>query len=275
MRRASVVLAAAASLAGAAASAQEAAPTRPRLFGTRILRLDSVAVGLRSAHAWRGFFLGDTPVGGAADLTLWHIDGVQDRHALTARAAADVPLTDRDGGHADHYQVGGGYRFRLDTEQGELHVGAVARIFAGEVETQATSEVAASVQRRFDVPLTELRPLFGVRLARDFQRLDVTYVEPHATLDFGLPPKDDGAYSIGGAVRADEPVERPPGAVGRVGGLRAPRDVARAVGLVRPRVDPRRPAARGARRGALVVAGGPRPEPLPGRAAGRRPAVRR
>jgi hypothetical protein len=132
------------------------------------------------------------------DLTLWHIDGVQDRHALTARAAADVPLADRDGGYSEQYQVGGGYRFRLDTEQGELHLGAVTRLFRGPLGTDATSEVAAAVQRRFDVPLTELRPLFGVRLARDVQRLDVTYVEPHATLDFGLPPKDDGAYSIGG-----------------------------------------------------------------------------
>jgi hypothetical protein len=72
------------------------------------------------------------------------------------------------------------------------------RQFGGQPGDRFTPELAALVQRRFDVPLTELRPILAVEAARDLRRFDATWLAPTATLDFGLPPLGNGAQSFGG-----------------------------------------------------------------------------
>jgi hypothetical protein len=167
----------------------------------RYLRVDSLALRARSGHVWRGLDLGRVPLGAALDLSLWRIDGVRDRHALTGRLAADVPLVDRgDARRTDLFESAVGYRYRLDTEQGELHVGAVGRQFAGQPGERFSPEVAAAVQRRVDVPLTELRPIVALSAARDLRRFEATWLAPSATLDFGLPPVRNGTESYGGRI---------------------------------------------------------------------------
>jgi hypothetical protein len=216
---AAAVVASLAALGPDAAAAQEpeapaGGPVRGGL-GLRYLALDSVTVRLRTRSLWRGFDLGRAPLGGAVDVDLWRIDGIRDRHALTARVAGDVPLAARDRpARTDLFEAGAGYRYRLDTEQGEATVGVVGRRFAGQPGRQFSPELAAAVQRRVDVPVTELRPLLTARVARDLRRFDATYFGPSAMLDAGLPSAN-GAVSVGGRLVAgttwsDYPKRRAP-----------------------------------------------------------------
>ena len=175
--------------AAAAASARAFGP-----FGPRFLDVDSITVGLGTRGVWRGYDLGAVPLSAGIDLALWRIDGVQDRHTLIAGAEAVAPLGDDEGALFD---LGGGYRYRLDTEDGELRLGAVARAFTYADASDWTSELAAALQRRVDVPWTELRPLLALVAARDLDRFDATYLEPRASLDVGIP-RDDNAWSVGG-----------------------------------------------------------------------------
>lgn len=167
-------------------------------FGPRWLDVDSITVGLASRSLWRGLDLGRLPLSAAIDLALWRIDGVQDRHTVIAGAEAVAPLGGRDD-DAALFDLGGGYRYRLDTEDGELRLGAVARAFTWRDTSDWTSELAAAVQHRVDVPWTELRPLLALVVARDLDRFAATYLEPRASIDVGIP-RDDGAWSVGGRV---------------------------------------------------------------------------
>ena len=189
----------AAMLLAAGGPAVHAPAAAADLFGPSYLDLDSVEVSARTASMWRGLDLGRFPIGGAIDLALWRIDGVQDRHTIVARGAAELPLGSRDRpSRADLFELGGGYRYRLDTDGGEANVGFLTRLFGDESETRSSNELAASIQHRVDAPQTELRPMLGVRVARDVQRFDATWVEPFAVLDFGLPPQENNAWSVGG-----------------------------------------------------------------------------
>ena len=180
--------------AHAAATASGARAFGP--FGPRWLDVDSITVGLASRSVWRGYDLGAVPLSAAIDLALWRIDGVQDRHTLIAGAEAVVPLGSRDD-DAALFDLAGGYRYRLDTEDGELRLGAVARAFTPRDTSDWTSELTAAIQHRVDVPWTELRPLLAFVAARDLDRFEATYLEPRASIDVGIP-RDDGAWSVGG-----------------------------------------------------------------------------
>ena len=166
-------------------------------LGQRFLHVDSIETGLRSKSIWRGLELGSLTLMGALNLALWRIDGVRDRHALAARVSADAPVTNRSGDlRTDLVQLGGGYRYRLDTEQGEANVQLVTRSFAKAEDSRHSSEISATIRRRFDAPLTELRPLLSVEIARELDELDATYVEPGVALDVGLS-RDNNAFSVG------------------------------------------------------------------------------
>jgi hypothetical protein len=179
---------------------QAFASAQSQRLGPRFLHIDSIEVGFRSMSIWRGMKLGSHAVGGALDLALWRIDGVQDRHALVAGASADFPLEDRSGdSRRDHAEIGGGYRYRLDTEQGEVKLRFVTLTFAGVEDTRHSQEIFGEIRRRIDAPLTELRPLVSVAVARDLDEFNATYVEPEVSLDLGLP-RGNNAFSFGGRV---------------------------------------------------------------------------
>ena len=185
----------------AVASPATAAP-RARFgpFGPRWLDLDSITVGVASRALWRGVDHGSAPLLFAVDLALWRLDGVQDRHTLTGSADGSFPLAARDARlrRVDRVDLGGGYRYRIDTEDGEARVALVARRLVNFFEDVWTSEINGAVQRRIDAPWTELRPLVGVFVARGLDdRFEQTYVEPSAAIDAGIP-RDDGAWSVGG-----------------------------------------------------------------------------
>lgn len=176
---------------------QSLASAQSQRLGQRFLHVDSIEIGFRSMSIWRGMKLGSYAVVGALDVALWRIDGVQDRHVLVARVSADVPLKDRSSdSRTDQLEIGGGYRYRLDTEQGEAKVRFVTRSFAKVEGSRHSQEIIAEIRRRIDAPLTELRPLVSVAVARDLDEFDATYVEPEVSLDLGLP-RSNNAFSIG------------------------------------------------------------------------------
>ena len=177
----------------------------PRSFpGPAFLHRDSLEAALRSSDVWRGIPLGSLPVSAAASYALWRIDGVQDRHAITARAAAVIPLRRRSAADRfDVYALDAGYRYRLDTQQGEADVGYVARSFRGATMARVSHEVGATIQRRVGIgAISEIRPLVGLQVAHDFADLDGTYVEPRFIFDVGLPPANNGATSMGARIEA-------------------------------------------------------------------------
>ncbi len=166
--------------------------------GPRFLDLDSLEAGLRSRSVWRGRYLGSLPAFAALHMSLWRIDGVQDRHALVGRLSGELPLADRDdASRADLFQGGAEYRYRLDTQEGEAGFGVAGRLLADSNTTRSSTEVIGAIQRRFEVPGSERPPMFRLFVARDIQRFDATYVEPRVTWDFGLPPEDNNAASLG------------------------------------------------------------------------------
>ena len=181
----------------ASVEGQAFASAQSQQLGQRFLHLDSIEIGFRSMSIWRGMKLGSYAPVGAVDVALWRIDGVQDRHALVGRASADVPLKDRSSGsRTNHVGIGGGYRYRLDTEQGEVKLGFVARTFAKDEGSRHSQEIIGEIRRRIDAPFTELRPLVSSMVARDLDEFDATYVEPEVSLDVGLP-RGNNAFSIG------------------------------------------------------------------------------
>lgn len=167
------------------------------LLGPSVLRIDSLELAIRSTRAWRGLDLGSSVPSATLHLALWEIDGKQDRHAVLLRASAATPVANRASiERADVVEVGAAYRFKLDTEQGELNVGATRRHFGVEGPDRTGNEWFASLQRRVPASWTELRPLLGVLVARDLDVFDATYVEPRVTLDFGAQHGDNGASSL-------------------------------------------------------------------------------
>jgi hypothetical protein len=175
--------------------------TRPRPLGTIFLRPDSLELGLRTRSVWRGFELGSWPLVAGAYMGLWQIDGVSDKHAVTGKAVAVIPLSDRSRlSRRDLSELYAGYRYRIDTEQGEANLGYADRRFGFSGGATHRRGVEATLQHRIDVPLTELRPILGVALARETGRAPTTWVEGKFVIEAGLPPKNNNAASYGGRV---------------------------------------------------------------------------
>jgi hypothetical protein len=174
-------------------------PLRP--LGTVFLRPDSLEVGARTRSIWRGFELGSWPVVAGVHMGLWQIDGISDKHAITGRAMAVIPLVDRSRSiRRDLTELYAGYRYRIDSEQGEANIGYADRRFAFPGGPEHRQSIDATLQHRVDAPLTELRPILGLSVARETVRAPATWVEGKFVLEAGLPPKDNNAASYGGRV---------------------------------------------------------------------------
>jgi hypothetical protein len=180
-------------------SMAKARPLRP--LGTLFLRTDSLELGFRSRSVWRGLQLGSWPFVAGVHMGLWQIDGISDRHAITGRAVGAVPLFDRDRpGRGDLTELYAGYRYRIDSEQGEANLGYADRRFAFSGGPTHRRSIEATLQHRIDAPLTELRPILGITGSRETGRAPTTWVEGRFALEAGLPPKDNNAASYGGRV---------------------------------------------------------------------------
>jgi hypothetical protein len=197
MKKPLLLFAASAALIAQNASMARAQKLRP--LGTKFLRTDSVELRIASRSSWRGLELGSWPVAGGLHMGLWQIDGKWDKHALTGRAFASVPLVDRErAARADLTELYGGYRYRIDTEQGEANLGYADRRFAFPASATHRRSIEGAIQHRIDVPLTELRPIIGITAARETSHAPSTWVEGKFVIEAGLPPKNNNAASYGG-----------------------------------------------------------------------------
>ena len=198
MKRLLVLLALAPALVGAQdLSMARARPFRP--LGTTFLRTDSVELGARTRSVWRGLKLGAWPVVGALHMGLWQIDGINDKHAIIGRALAVIPMFDRERvNRGDLTELYAGYRYRIDTEQGEANLGYADRRFAFSRGSTHRRSIEGAVQHRIDAPLTEIRPILGLAAARETGRDPTTWVEGKFVFEAGLPPRNNNAASYGG-----------------------------------------------------------------------------
>lgn len=172
-------------------------PARP--LGTTFLRTDSVEVGVRSRSVWRGLQLGAWPLVGGLHTGLWQIDGINDRHAIIGRAFAVIPMFDRErANRADLAELYAGYRYRIDTEQGEANLGYADRRFAFSPGATHRRSIEGAVQHRIDAPLTEIRPVVGLAAARETGNAPTTWVEGKFVFEAGLPPRNNNTSSYGG-----------------------------------------------------------------------------
>ncbi len=181
----------------AAQSDSTSKPRPTRVLGSVFLRKDSLEVIASSRSIWRTSDLGALPIGGAIHLGLWQIDGIKDRHAVVGAVVANAPLYGRNKpDRVDLTDWNMGYRYKIDTEQGELNVRYHERRFSDIHARTRSSTFDLSLQHRFDVPLTELRPIFGLLVSRGTGSEPSTWLEPKFELDAGLPPSQNGARSM-------------------------------------------------------------------------------
>lgn len=173
-------------------------PSLPRALPPQFLQFDSLSLNLRSRTLWRGMGLGKEGLAVALDGTLWLIDGVQDRHALVARLAGAFPFSAwNTTPRTDLLEATLGYRYRLDTEEGELDVRYTRRRLDAADAGRSMNEVSASVQRRVTMPGSETRPVLALDVARELGRGDAMVVQPRLSLQLGLPVQNNGARSVG------------------------------------------------------------------------------
>jgi hypothetical protein len=178
-------------------SMASARPLRP--LGTTFLRTDSVEVGVRSRSVWRGLQLGAWPFVGGIHMGLWQIDGINDKHAIIGRAVAMIPMFDRERvNREDLTELYAGYRYRIDTEQGEANLGYADRRFAFSPGSTHRRSIEGAVQHRIDAPLTEIRPILGLAAARETGDAPTTWIEGQFVFEAGLPPRNNNAASYGG-----------------------------------------------------------------------------
>lgn len=196
MKRLLLVAAVPALLGAQDLSMSRAGPLRP--LGTTFLRTDSVELGVRSRSVWRGLQLGAWPFVGGLHMGLWQIDGIDDKHAIIGRATAAISMFDRERvNRADLTELYAGYRYRIDTEQGEANLGYADRRFAFSPGAIHRRSIEGAVQHRIDAPLTEIRPILGLAAARETGAAPTTWVEGKFVFEAGLPPKNNNAASYG------------------------------------------------------------------------------
>ena len=180
------------------ADTTSARPRPLRSLGSRFLRPDSAELSVGARSVWRASDLGAVPLAAGIHIGVWQIDGIEDRHALVAGISASVPVLDRSApASADFRDVNGGYRFKFDTEQGELNLLLHQRRFTHAGSRIERNALEASVQRRFGLPCLELRPIAGLLVSREVGARNSVWIEPSLELGAGLPNGSNNARSIG------------------------------------------------------------------------------
>lgn len=199
MKRLTLLVAALLALASTHPGPMGAQREYVRPLGHVFLRPDSVELGVRTRSVWRGLRLGAWPFVGGLHMALWNIDGGLGSHAIIGRAVATIPMFDRERvDRADLTELYAGYRYLIDSEQGEANVGYADRRFAFVPAATHRRSIEGALQHRFDAPLTEVRPIIGITAARETGDAPTTWVEGKFVFDAGLPPIGNNAASYSG-----------------------------------------------------------------------------